>query len=437
MKEEKGALRMIDELDQLNRVEVELPASAPAVRITAGAGSAGQKTWNLRRPVTLIGSKRPAHIILHANDVSNAHCVIVNTGTEVLLKDLHSSAGTFCNDDRVALTALKDGDVVTVGSYTMQIAIRVPENGKDDSGCGMEFVEPTKFPKPVCVNLEHTDETWDICDAVVLIGRHEFAKIRIDNDEIAPRQAILFLFGNAPAIFDLAGKRTTTLNGGACGITVLHPGDRVGIGPCTLAFNALGASMTDLENDVAAEYSRNASEVACKDEPTAAVPTNRESEPKPDRRPLEHVEEELAKLQKSISESWDCVNRWQEKLKEDAIKLDDTQSSLESRETELEAKDAALRGRLHDLTVYHEQLSEREQDLAKQLAQIQSERDNAGAAQADLIGREGDIAKRNDELKRREHVLAQRWARLLASTCPHCGKQVRPDNGEPAEPGAS
>ncbi len=82
----------------------ELPSEAPRVRITAGVGSAAQKTWNIRRPVTLIGSKRPAHIVLHDRDISPAHCVIINTGVDVLLKDLYTHSGTLCDDSRVDLT---------------------------------------------------------------------------------------------------------------------------------------------------------------------------------------------------------------------------------------------------------------------------------------------------------------------------------------------
>ncbi len=85
---------------QVREATLTLPSSAPLVRITAGIGSAGQKTWNLRRTVTLIGSHRPAHIVLHDRDVSGAHCVIVNTGTDILLKDLRSREGTFCNNAR-------------------------------------------------------------------------------------------------------------------------------------------------------------------------------------------------------------------------------------------------------------------------------------------------------------------------------------------------
>ncbi|MCO6436362.1 MAG: FHA domain-containing protein [Phycisphaerae bacterium] len=438
---------MIDNTAQLDRVDIELPASAPSVRLTAGVGSAGQKTWNLRRPVTVIGSKRPAHIVLHDQDVSNAHCVIVNTGREVLLKDLWTSSGTLCNKQPANLTLLKDGDILTVGGTSIQIAIRVPENESDDSGCGLTYSEPTKFAKPLVVRLDHTDTKWEVDDAVVLVGRHERSTIRIDHDEVVRRHLIIFRFLDGPAVFELGSKSGMTLNGGTCSIAALRPGDRVGIGPCTLSFEMVGVpSWDDAARESAAGEAAESRTVpvsaapSIPSIPSIPLPPSRndvvrlteEAETAAgDAQPtLEYIEGELLKLQKNISNSWERLNQWQEQLREDATRISKQSAGLEVREAELEAKDAALRGQLHDLTRYHEQITERERELAKKLAEIQSERDKALQQQTDLVRREGDVARRNDELQRREHVLAQRWARLLAATCPHCGRPIRPDGGD-------
>ncbi|MDO8630680.1 MAG: FHA domain-containing protein [Phycisphaerales bacterium] len=210
---------------------IELPASAPQIRVTAGYGSAGQKTWNLRRPVTLVGSKRPAHIVLHGRDISVAHCAIINTGADVLLFDLHTSSGTYCNKDRVCLAALKDGDVITIGDTKIQVAIRMPTGDADDSGCGEEFVEPTRFRNPLMLSLIHTDKQWKVEEAAVLIGRHDHAAIRLDNPEISMRHAILFRFGGGPVLFDLGSRSGVWVNGQRCEISMLVDGDRLTIGP--------------------------------------------------------------------------------------------------------------------------------------------------------------------------------------------------------------
>lgn len=456
---------MYDGAVSVERAELELPAGAPQVRITAGIGSANQKTWNLRRPVTVIGSARPAHIILHDNDVSKAHCVIVNTGREVLLKDLYTSSGTFCNKERMELVALQDGDVVTVGTTRIQVAINVTEAENDDSGCGMEFVEPTKFPKPLVVKLDQTEVNWKLEDAVALIGRHANATIRLDHVEASTRHALLFRFGNDTAVFDLGSRSGIAVNGAACNSALIRAGDRLTIGPCTLAIGMIELPAVNLTVDQETSDSRStqndpqrcgsAPGQTTRDSVTSgsSAPHDRPDgalhvPPMPIRPPsvalgqgraavpdggvcdvgsaLTQIETELAGLQKNISESWDRLNRWQEQLRQDAQRLSCRDADLDARGREQENKDAALRGQLHDLTRYHEQITAREQELASELARIQSEHDQLTTAQADLVRREGELARRNDELQRREHVLAQRWARLLAATCPHCGKPVRP-----------
>lgn len=456
---------MTDGTVQIERPELELPPSAPSVRITAGVGSANQKTWNVRRPVTLIGSSRPAHIALHDHDVTKAHCVIVNTGKDVLLKDLHTASGTQCNNIPVDLIALKDGDVITVGGTRIQIAIRSIDTDaqKDDSGCGMEFIEPTKFPQPVAVRLEHTDSIWQIEDAVVLLGRHSNAGIRIDHADVSTRHALFFMCNDEPAVFDLGSRTGVGVNGNPCAVSALCTGDRVSIGPMLLAIGAVQAPAVDVatieipRKGFAALKNPNAPETPVTQAPPAETPGAPVGQPPtaaaqdvrslapvpPIPRPaapadappqpssgLAQIEEELGKLQGSISDSWDRLNRWQSQLREDAEKLSKQGADLSARETELDAKDAALRGQLHDLTRYHEQITARERELAAQLARIQAEQDKLTAAQTDLVNRESEIARRTDELQRREHVLAQRWARLLASSCPHCSKPLRPTGGK-------
>ena len=153
---------------QVRDQTLQLPATAPLVRVTAGIGSAGQKTWNLRRPVTLIGAKRPAHILLHDAQISNAHCVLVNTGSELLLKDLKTSDGTYCNEERIDLVVLKDGDVIRMGSTNIQVAIQLPEGRPDDSGCGLSYADPTEFALPLDVQLMYTEMKWTIEPAVAI-----------------------------------------------------------------------------------------------------------------------------------------------------------------------------------------------------------------------------------------------------------------------------
>ncbi|MEK6676799.1 MAG: FHA domain-containing protein [Planctomycetota bacterium] len=432
--------------------KLELPSSAALVRVTAGVGSPAQKTWNLRRPVTLIGSGRPASIVLHDQDVAKAHCVIVHSGTEILLKDLQTSGGTFCNKGLATLIPLSDGDVITVGETRIQIAIQVPLPGNDDSGCELEYSDPTKFLKPVFLTLEHTDQRWQIDDAVAFIGRHEKADIRLDNDDISVRQAVLFRFCGEPAIFDFGGRTSLSVNGRRCNMATLVHGDRVGLGGLTLlvgigvaesesatkgqqASGSIHSSERPPDSPMSASiptHSPATSVVANKNNTTADVqpahPVHSEStEPSGTDAPLRalsHIEAELTSLRQSIANSWGKLNS--------ATAAQDTSSAAPAPKKphrienppDLDARETVLRGKLRDLEKYHEQLAAQERELAAQISRLQVQKDETDSASKALKDRESDLAQKQEELKRREHVLAQRWTRLLSATCPHCSQPI-------------
>ena len=424
---------MNDQATQIRELTVELPANAPLIRITTGMGSASQKTWNLRRPVTVIGSRRPAHIVLHDEDMSNAHCVIVNTGAEVLLKDLHTSSGTQLNKTPVNLAVLADGDVITLGETTIQVAIQIPGGGSDDTGCGMKFADPTKFPGPVSLHLIHTEKQWSIKDAVALIGRHDDATVRLDHADMSSRHAILFRFGSGPAIFDLGSRTGLWVNGQRCSLAPLQHDDRITVGTFGLSLKCLEPSIgTQLDSPVVqlpgefltAPPIDGVSEITPKTPPHASPIAADSAVAVQVDRPYSNAEPELENLHGNLSEAWERLNLWRAELRSGAAALDEQKAALLVRETEVDAKDAALRVQLFDVSRLHEQISTRERELAAKVAQLQTGEDALAAARKACEQHVDDLARRDKELKRRENAVAQRWSRLSAITCPHCRRPV-------------
>lgn len=409
---------------------LELPATAPQVRVTAGLGSAAQKTWNLRRPITLIGSRRPAHIVLHDGDVSHAHCIIINTGEEVLLKDLQTRTGTFCNDERIDLTLLKDGDVVAVGAAKIQVAVKASQDTSDDSGCGMEYRDPLVFSHPFTLGLLHTDQTWTISEAAVLIGRHEAARVFLDHRDVLRRHAVLFRFKDGPAIFDLHGQGGVLVNGQQNPLTSLADGDRVTVGPFGLLISAQGDSALDVQKISRSETTSTGSDVGASPnpaKPSASSATNKSgsgSNGKDDSEDVLGIDSKLDELRKGIASSWEQINSWQAQLIENASDSGRRESDLASREAALQARDAEVRGRLHDVTRFQEELEQRERDFAGTLAEWQKEKDELAQRLTECEKREAEIKRQGEELSRREHVFAQRWTRLVSAKCSHCGQPL-------------
>ncbi len=415
----QGKQTMSQAANVLAEPTIELPPSAPQVRITAGFGSAGQKTWNLRRPVTLVGSKRPAHIVLHDRDISVAHCAIVNTGKDVLLFDLHTTNGTCRNKEKIELVALNDGDVISIGDSMIQVAIRVPAGETDDSGCGMEFIEPTSLPQPITLSLIHAERSWKIESAAALIGRHEKAGVRLDHTDISMRHAVIFRFGDGSALYDLGSRSGVWVNGRRCEMHPLSNGDRLTVGPFGLAVQMNESRPTPCGGATTQSRAQSTPSTSVGAKPAVNEPTNdEESVVEPNAGP------KLDPINTNIADAWQRLNQWRAQLQRDAGHIDEQQSGLKTREAELDARDAALRGQLHDITQFNDKLAQRERELFEHGARIQTEADALAVAKREAAEREVELQKRIDEITRRENALAQRWSRMQSIICPNCQKPL-------------
>lgn len=416
---------------QVREPTVTLPDGAPLVRITAGAGSAGQKTWNLRRPVTLIGSRRPAHIVLHDKDISPAHCVIVNTGTTVLIKDLHTSSGTKLNETLIDLTVLGDGDIIQVGSMNIQVAIQVPSNAADDSSVGLEYENPTRFIKPVSVQLTGVDKKWDIEDAVVMLGRHESALIQLNHADVSTRHAVLFRFMGFPAVFDLGGRNGIHVNEQPCSITSLYNGDVINIGPFSLNISSpqspVSPQKTEARQSSALpdeDYKQRMSDLAKSTDPSTE--TNSTSPfAAAVKKSKEEKEAQKKNLGEDISETWEQLNSWKTRLEKNETALNKQETNLTTRAGELDERDAAIRGQLHDITRLQEEVQEAEQKIEKENSQIQSDREAIVKAQKQRTEQEKEIKRKLAELQKREQAMSQQLLRLQNLNCQDCGAKIQ------------
>jgi len=391
---------------------LQIPATAPLIRITAGMGSVAQKTWNLRRPITLIGSRRPAHIVLHDPNICDAHCVIINTGTEVLIKDLHTESGTLCNGAHVYLAALHDGDVVQAGDTKIQVAIQKPNNPDAIDWSLTPSEQATRFDPPCILELEEVEKQWTIEEAVVLLGSHEDAGVRLDHPDVSQRHAVLFRFCRTPAVFDLGSRLGISVNDQRCSLTPLHHGDVLQVGPFHVRVGRINPQNTRVVNDPPSE-----GELTIAPPPTAP--------PAPAPQPEGTA---TAAMSSDLTSSWSGLNTWEMQLRDDAGEIENRRDSLASWEQALEEKEAALRGKLHDLERYNELIEQRERDV-----QVLAERIKEEAQQLinERIGLDKQILaaqKSEADVRRRETAIAQRWSRLKGMSCTQCGTPIKTSN---------
>ncbi len=431
LSEAEGRQSMSTTTPILQALDLQLPETAPQLRITTGLGTATEKSWKIKRPVTLIGARRPAHIVLHDRKISAAHCVIINDGTHIFVKDLYSRNATFCNGARVDLTPLFDGDVLTVNGINIQVSIQFWDNGLQATGAEPDRNIRMVYGLPVEIGLVHTHQRWLLREGVALIGTHEAAQLQLEHEDISRRHAIIFKFGHHPAIFDLGGQGGLRINGRLCTLGPLKDGDRFSVGPyrlqVTLACTRLAP--TPLQTTTI-EHTRvddlfDPPQVNQQPETIPSVsPFARLAAGSSEISPEQLIDAKLDEVADGIFDSWGKLDTLQTQLLSDATQMGVQEKGLGDREAELDSLDAALRGQLHDIERLEEDLKVRERDLHQKSRKLDLDKaDLTGQASA-IAEREAEVARRSEELSRREHVFAQRWSRMKGSNCPHCGKTV-------------
>jgi pSer/pThr/pTyr-binding forkhead associated (FHA) protein len=180
--------------------------------------------------VTLIGLKRNAQIVVPEEHVNRSHAAIINTGAHVLLVDLFTDAGTYCNGRLISKELLTDGDVVRVGSTDLRFSIEMPPNPVVPRRGILSFDDPLKMPKALRLIQVETDEGWEIVDSTAIIGNCNQAEVRIHDEGIAPAHSLIFGTINGIGIMDLGSSTPLKINGNEKQMAYLRRQDRLLIG---------------------------------------------------------------------------------------------------------------------------------------------------------------------------------------------------------------
>jgi two-component system, cell cycle response regulator len=83
------------------------------------AGVSAGEMFKLQVDKTVCGRGPKCAVRLNDEGVSREHCQLVREGEKIVLEDLGSTNGTFCNGIRVDRRELADGDKIMVGSTTI------------------------------------------------------------------------------------------------------------------------------------------------------------------------------------------------------------------------------------------------------------------------------------------------------------------------------
>jgi diguanylate cyclase (GGDEF)-like protein len=83
------------------------------------AGLSVGEMFKIEQESTIIGRGTQVDIQVLDDGISRRHAELIQRDGQILVRDLGSTNGTFCNGDRIAERVLQDGDKIQVGSTTI------------------------------------------------------------------------------------------------------------------------------------------------------------------------------------------------------------------------------------------------------------------------------------------------------------------------------
>ncbi len=354
-----------------NEVAVELPADAPTVRLTTGFDGANPRTWLLKRPATIIGSRRPAHIVIHHHSVAEAHCAVICAGDNVLLFDLCTDGGTVRNGGRIRLVHLNHRDTVRAGDTEFLVEIIARANARRPVFHRRSIAGPVAPPLRARVPLvlcREDGRAWRLTRPAGAVGRKEGLAITLDDDQVREVHALLFCSGDHWYVQDLGAGGDVLVNGWPARVAPLAIGDAFQLGG-----QKLTVQPAEFEAPEVVEFPEHAPAAPTRESdaarPEVAAPAITLA-PEPSPEPLRDVGDadvgrRLADLKDALNRTWARLNKWKLDIVDRGGTLTDAQTNLSRRIAELDARDAAMRGLLHDLTRFHEMLTQCHMDISR------------------------------------------------------------------------
>lgn len=84
-------------------------------------GASGSISYPINQTITLVGRDDEADWLLESRQVSRKHCILVDSGDFLLVRDLASTNGTFINGKRTHAGKLKEGDTLSLGEISFKV----------------------------------------------------------------------------------------------------------------------------------------------------------------------------------------------------------------------------------------------------------------------------------------------------------------------------
>jgi pSer/pThr/pTyr-binding forkhead associated (FHA) protein len=132
--------------DKIVESPVERLVSGLTPRLEAIDWPLTGRTFYLDKPVVSIGRLVANGICLEDPFVSRHHCVIRNEDGQYVIKDLHSTNGTYVNGERINAYSLAEGDLIRIGASRFEVRL---QNSEESIAVGQNLFEAKNGHAPL------------------------------------------------------------------------------------------------------------------------------------------------------------------------------------------------------------------------------------------------------------------------------------------------
>lgn len=208
------------------------PANLPSL-VPAGP-HAGNPPLPLKKLVALVGSHEKCHLRLMSSTVSKHHALIITTSVGVYIRDLASRTKVVVNGETVREGWLQENDQVRIGKFlfTFNTPVSRPQM-------------PTPAPQATLI-VGGKSADRPIQGMVVLIGRQAGCDVKLRDDGVSSRHAVIFEAAGKRYIRDLNSRTGTYVNGNKIHLEEIKFGDEIRIGEEKLSLKSTTAVEAEL-----------------------------------------------------------------------------------------------------------------------------------------------------------------------------------------------
>lgn len=402
-----------------------LPPNAPLVRLAANIGGIRHEAES-SLPVLLIGSRRDCHLPIADTEISKVHAAICNNGSDILVCDLRSRAGTFLNGKRILAGTIRPGDRLRVGPIEISTEfLRAPAGWNGRRNPLQSGMAPQPFPYALTVCGNSGPVTLPHQPAV--IGRRNNCDVILDTPDVSLAHALLFMVGSRPMICDLGSRSGTLVNGERVALVPVQDGDELTIGGEKLTIRWSGPQPS----------AETAQAYAASPQPVQAVPVAAaglqlpetpdlasmlKGDPLSDLGNLEQfvtgVQAQLLKLRAELNERSaelsareDSLAGRAEELASERAALDTERRELGDVRTALEVDRAEVDRKRGALAAATKEIQQRSQQITLEQTQLEAARQQLDAQRSKLVAEQ---AERQRRLADAEQAARQREAAIAA-----------------------